>query len=92
MQCMEKGIADFKETSSGSAALCYNCQSGLSRWERLRQTLESLERDVFAQAHSLKQVTCVAPQKRPPSGPASSSKAFRVQVEGAAERPSGIPT
>ena len=92
VRCTEKGIADFKETSSGSAVLCYNCQSGLTRRERLRQTLESLETDLFAQAHSLKRVTCVAPQKRPPSGPASSLKAFRDQVEGAAERLSGIPT
>ena len=81
VQCTEKGIADFEETSSGSAVLCYNCQSGLTRRERLRQTLESLETDLFAQAHSLKRVTCVAPQKHRPSGPASSSKAFREQVE-----------
>ena len=91
VRCTEKGIADFKETSSGSAVLCYNCQSGLTRRERLRQTLESLETDLFDQAHSLKRVTCVAPQKCPP-GPASSSKAFRDQVEGAAESLSGIPT
>ena len=91
-QCTEKGITDFEETSSGSAVLCYNCQSGLTRRERLRQTLESLETDFFAQAHSLKRVTCVALQKHRPSGPASSSKAFRDQVEGATERLSSIPT
>ena len=81
----EAKLSDFEETGGDDTWLCYSFQSELRRLEKLRSTVEGLEKRL----HDLsKNLHIVGPargedllRKRPPAGRTSSPKAFRAQVE-----------
>ena len=78
-------LSDFEETGRDDAWLYYSCQSELRRLDKLRSTVEGLEKRL----HDLsKNLHIVGPargedllRKCPPAGKTSSPKAFHAQVE-----------
>lgn len=88
-----KELSDFEETKGDDAWLCYNCQSELNRLEKLRNTVENLEKRLCDLANNLisvrQQSHDAFARKRPPASAASSPKAFRSQIEDVSAQLSG---
>lgn len=92
----EAELSDFEETRGDDAWLCYSCQSELRRLEKLRSTVESLEKHLGDLSKNLHIVEPARGEgfvrKRPPAGRTSSPKVFRTQVEHVSAELSRQPT